>query len=116
MRIAAEEGSLLYAQRVIEERLRLAPDVPELREAHAGILYLRDQHAAAEAALDEAEGLARRTRAPGASRTTAGCWAEARGETERAYELLRAVPRAQPGLRGGSRRWRWMDSSRTERR
>ena len=49
--IAIEEGNVPFALRLLEERIRLAPDHPGLRETHAAALYLDGKLAEARGEL-----------------------------------------------------------------
>jgi len=56
-RIAAEEGNLPFAHRLLEQQLRLAPDHAGLHETYAATLYLERQFADATRELTTAAAL-----------------------------------------------------------
>jgi predicted Zn-dependent protease len=56
-RIAAEEGNLQLARRVLETQIQYTPDHPLLREALSSVMYLSGDLAGARAAIAAAESL-----------------------------------------------------------
>ena len=56
-RIAIDDGNLRFAQRFVEEQVRLAPDHAGLREIHAATLFLSGEHLRAQHELVAAKGL-----------------------------------------------------------
>jgi len=92
-RIAAEEGNLPFAARMLREQVELRPDHAGLREAAAAVAYLREE-------LDEAErqlGAAERLGSP-AWRVAyhRGLLAEARGDLVEARARYRTALRHRP--------------------
>lgn len=112
VRIAAEEGSLQYARRRLDDQLQLAPDVPELREAYAGVLYLLSEYDEAEDELDVAEHLVGPEGESGwRIAYHRGLIAEARGDRRLAEEHYQRCAELNPDFERGARRWRWIQSS-----
>lgn len=94
-RVAIEQGNLPYAQRLLNEQLKLAPDRAEIHEALASVFFLTRRYAEAQGELGAADRL-------GAPRWRVayhlGLIAEAEGRKEDAERLFTESAAAESGI------------------
>ncbi len=109
-RVAAGSGDLAGARRRVEAALRTRPDLPELHEADASLMYLEDRLGEAIQALDRADAL--RGGESWRSAYHRGLIDEARGELEAAEGHYSRCVELDSSFEPAARRLRWIAAER----
>ncbi|MFT7464053.1 MAG: tetratricopeptide (TPR) repeat protein [Pseudohongiellaceae bacterium] len=106
-RLAVDVGNLTGARRVLHRAILLRPDAAELRQAHAGVLYLQGD---LEASWSELEAAVRLAGSDARNAYHRGLIKERAGEPNEALALYRLAAQTDPNLERAWQRWQALEA------